>query len=116
MSRRAFECVVLEGETLSAAVDLGGRELIGIVVPAGLVVTAITFRGAYVEDGDFEVCRGSSSSGAPAALTTNVSAGAFVGFAPELVAGLLPWRFVKVELPDDEAADRTFQLIARSPA
>lgn len=92
--------------TVSAAVSLEGVTILGIITPAALTGTALTFQvsdavaGTYVQLYD--------STGAAVSVTVAASRAFYLD--PAIFAA---WRFVKFVSGTAEAANRTFTVLTR---
>jgi len=98
---------IASGTSLSAAVDLSGRHITGILMPAGWTAADLTFSASPdgVTYGDFYDETGEYS------LT--VAAGVFVGLN---IASLMGFRYLKVRsgtsgAPVNQGADRDITLM-----
>lgn len=116
MPRRTFSLTVEFGDTLSGSVDIGSKKAVAIEVPAGLVVTQIAFHGCTTSGGTFSALQVAAlgEAGTVEELAFQVVAGKRIGFDTDTRNALEGWQFLKIELPDDELADRTFTLITVS--
>lgn len=95
---------IASGQTVSAAVNLGGGTLVGIITPAALTGTSFTFQTSDAIDGTYVTCE----DGAGAAIAKTVSASKDIKIAP---TDLLRRRYLKIVSNSAEAADRTLKLI-----
>ena len=95
---------IAEGDTVSGAVSLVGVTILGLITPAALTGTALTFQvsasaaGAYVPLHD--------ATGAAVSVTVAASRAYYL--SPAIFA---VWRAVKVVSGSAEAADRTITLL-----
>lgn len=96
---------IANSTTISAAVSLIGVSILGIVTPAALTGTAITFQVSA--DGSTYVPLYDSTN-TQVSVTVAASRGYYLD--PAIFAA---WRYAKVVSGSAEAADRTFTLLVR---
>lgn len=94
--------------TVSNAVDLGDRTLVGLQLPT-MTGTAITFQASTSLDGTYVAVKG--SDGASISYTTASST--YVAIQPAVLAGI---RFIKIVSGSAEGAARTVTGVARQCA
>jgi hypothetical protein len=99
---------ISSGQTISAGVNLFGTRLVGLVVPAGLTSTALTF--LVSDDGITYYPLMQNVDGDVLTITVDATAKAYP-LNPWIFAA---WSFIKLVGGSIEAADRTFKLIPHS--
>ena len=105
MARASSTTVTIaESGTTSQAVDVGEWLIAGIVTPAALTGTALTFTGALEEGGTYRALV--DSSGTPISVT--VSADDHILIEPQTFAGV---SWIKLVSGSAEAADREITLV-----
>lgn len=112
VGRPAVKTVTIAGgASLSAAVDLGDRRIMGIVMPASWTAAGITFQVST---------DGSSYSnlydGSGVEVSLSVDANRAVALGADTWTLLAPWRYIKLRsgtatTPVSQAADRTITLV-----
>lgn len=98
---------IANSTTVSAAVDLAGTTLHGLILPAALTGVAMTFQMSDTLAGTYVAVQ--NLSGASHSVT--VAASKFVPVDPNIFAGI---RFLKLVSGSAEAADRTIILSTRA--
>ena len=112
----ALAALIANGQSLSAEIDLGGCELLGIHVPAGFDGTALTFQAAEKTGGTF--LNVFTSGGTELSLT--VAASRYVVPATDDALASLRGmgRYIKVRsgssgTPTNQTDDSTLRLIVK---
>ena len=110
----AEPCVILSGQSLSAAVDLGGRVLCGIAFPAAWTAAGITFQGSTTLAGTYVDLYTETAE----ISATSAAASRYVGLDSSYFFGI---NFLKVRSGTSAAAvaqgaDRTLQLLIGRPS
>jgi hypothetical protein len=104
---KAVVITIAVSTTVSAAVDLLGFTLVGLILPAAFTGTAITFQVSDSLAGTYVPLRDATG----AAVSVTVAQGTAAVLDPTTFAG---WRFVKLVSGSAEAADRTVKLALRA--
>lgn len=104
--KRAALVTVLNGQTVSNAIDLGELAVVGLQTPAAFTGVAITFQASHDNTTFAAVTK---VNGDPYALT--VAASKYVIIPPIDLCGA---RFIKVVSGSAEAADRDIVLLLRA--
>jgi hypothetical protein len=104
-------CTITSGQSLSAAVNLGGRILCGIYMPASWTAAGLTFQGS--PDGTTYYNVQSDT----AEITVTAAASVFLGLDPVRFFGI---NFLKVRsgtggTPVNQGADRALTLMLGKP-
>ncbi len=99
----AVPCNILNGQTVSEAVDLEGFQLVGIWIPSNFQGTTLAFQTAETKDGTFQSVRDSTG-----AISLTVAAGT-VQVLPTTTT--LPFlRFLKLVASAQNANVRLFLI------
>jgi hypothetical protein len=107
-----FDVTITNGTSLSAAVDLGGLTLVGVLLPATWTAAGISFQAGEPTGTTFGKLVNSAGTEVTAAGLTG---GEYVTLDPNAMYG---YRHVKVRsgtngTPVNQGADRVVRLIAR---
>jgi hypothetical protein len=100
------QITIANGQTASAAIDLGGNTLVGLIIPAAFTGTALTFSASDAIDGTYSVVKGSDG----ASVSYTVAQGTYVVIQPAVLAGI---RFLKVISGSSEGGARVIKGICR---
>jgi len=102
-------CIITisEDDDDSAAVDLRGYGLVGLIVPT-IDAADLTFYMSETEAGTYRLL----TDGAGAAVTMTTGAGA-LALDTTALAGLSAYRWVKIHTSEVQTADRTFNFILK---
>lgn len=103
---QTFTATILSGATSSDAVQLNGYGMVGIILPATLTSTAMTFTGS--QDGSTYTALYNTSG---TQLSITVAASRIVLFVPGDFVGI---NYLKLVAGSAEGADRTISVISRS--
>jgi hypothetical protein len=103
--RAQTTAAIASGGTASAEVDLGGTEIVGLVMPSSFTGTAMTFQAATATGGTFQ----NVADGAGSDISKTVAQGKYIAIDPTLFRGI---RFVKVVSGSAEAAGRSVVIIS----
>ena len=98
---------ISESTTVSLAVDLGSKMILGFQMPAAFTGTALTFQGATSLTGTYQ----SVKDGAGNAVSVTVAQGEYIALDPDLQTNLRALQFVKLVSGSAEAADRTIEIL-----
>lgn len=106
------ECLidVSEDNDLSEAVNLGGRWLLGLEIPASWTAADITFM-ASMDGATYKALVDETG----AAVGVTVTADTIVGFSGINPAVFLAARFLKIATSAGQAADRTLKFLLADP-
>lgn len=96
---------IASGQTVSEAVDLHGYSLLGVVTPAALTGSSMTFQGS-VDGNTYNAIYDTSGN----QLSMTVAASRFIAIAPTDLASC---RYLKLVSGSSEGADRTITLAIR---
>lgn len=97
---------ILSGATTSDTINLMGAGMVGIILPAALTSTAMTFTGS--QDGtNFTALYNVSGT----QLSITIAASRIVLFTPGDFVGLI---YLKLVAGSAEGADRVIQVVSRS--
>lgn len=102
------DTVLIDGSDTSAAIDLRGKTLCGIFVPASFVGTSLTFSTSLTKSGTYVSMR----DGAGSAYSKTIAASQFLPLNPQDFAGV---RFLKVISSATETS-KTLTLATRNIA
>ncbi len=97
---------IANGGTVSGEIDLQGRGVVMLILPAAFTGTAITFQSSTTSGGTFQAVY----SVANAAMSVTVTQGRNYGIDP---ADLLGARFLKLVSNAAEGAARTITIVTR---
>ena len=97
---------ILSGATVSNAIDIGGGTLVGLITPAALTSTAISFQSAPSLAGTYVACK----DGAGSSISKTVAASQDIKIASSDLFGR---QFLKLVAGTTEGADRIITLIIR---
>jgi hypothetical protein len=97
---------VSESATVSNALDMRGKTLVGLIMPAALTSTSITFTGS-----DDNVTFRALTNTSGTALTVTVSASKHICIVPADFASV---RWLKLIMGSSEGADRTIIAVMRA--
>lgn len=113
-SRRVLfiDAVIANGESLSAAINLRGYRLAGVIMPAAWTAAALSFQAAESESGTFS--EAVDSAGAPLAVTA--AASQYIVFVAALQEATTALAVIKVRSGTsgaavNQAAARTLRLV-----
>lgn len=98
--------IVATSATISTALDLRGKVLVGLIMPAALTSTAITFTGS--QDG---ITFFSMTNTSGTALSVTIAASKHVCIVPADFASV---RYLKFVTGSSEGADRTITAVMRA--
>lgn len=99
---------IANGGTTSSVVDLQGRGVVAIIIPAAFTGTAITFSMSH-NNVTFQVCYNTANT----ALTATVTQGRTYMIAPTDLIGA---RYLKIISNAAEGAERAISVISRELA
>jgi len=110
----ALTATIANGAALSGAVDLKGRQIIGLITPAGWTSAAVTFSVSY--DGSTYVDLFDKDGEVSLTDSTVIGADRMVALDPVRLLGA---RYVKVRSgtaasPTNQGAERVFSVLTRS--
>ena len=97
---------IANGGTTSAAIPVHGYAQFGLIMPAALTSTAITFTACQSATGTFMPVYDSDGT----AVSVAVAASRALGLAGSEADALAPWPFIKLVCGSAEGAARTIQL------
>lgn len=97
---------IANGATASGEADLGGTTLVGVILPAALTGTTLTFTAASAAGGTFIPVTGSNGSN----LSFTVAASKYLAIDPALFHGV---RFIKAVSGSTEGAARDLILVSK---
>lgn len=103
----AIPAVIAASGTKTAAIDLGGFVLCGILLPAAFTGTAITFEVSDAIAGTYVALKTTTSG---SALSYTVAQGTFAAIDPKDFQGV---RFLKIVSGSTEGSARTLKLATR---
>ena len=92
--------------TTSAAVDLGGASMAGLIMPAAFTGTTISFTVSDTLDGTYVALKNTAGT----TISFTVAASTAIGFAPNDFAA---WRYIKIVSGSTELAGRAIKIIPR---
>lgn len=93
--------------TASAEADLGGTTLVGVMLPATMTGTTLTFTAALTSGGTFNPVTGSNGS----ALSYTIAGAKYLAIDPALFHGI---QFIKAVSGSAEGADRAITLLSKA--
>jgi hypothetical protein len=99
---------ILSGQTTSDAIDLQGRPLVGMILPAAFTGSTITFT-ISVDNSTFTAVYNTANT----QLSVTVTQGRAYLFSPGDLVGV---RYLKLVSGSSEGADRSITLISRELA
>lgn len=99
--------VISSGQTESTEIDLNGTTLVGVMTPATITSTTLTFKAALTSGGTFNAVTGTSGS----AISYTISAGKYFAIDPKDFHGV---RYLKLVGGSSEGADRTLTVLSKS--
>jgi hypothetical protein len=91
--------------TTSGAIDMGGMNLVGLIMPAAMTGTSMTFQGSVDGTNYFDLY---DSSGTQLSIT--IAASRFILLVPADFAAV---RYLKLVSGSSEAAERSINLVHR---
>lgn len=97
---------VLSGQTVSSSIDLNGAALGGLIFPAALTSTAVTFQ-VSTDNNTFTALY--TTAGAAVSITVAASRA-----VPLVWDTFAPWRYVQLVMGSAEGADRAIIAIGRT--
>lgn len=97
---------ILDGETLSNAVDLVGTYVVAMIVPTGFSGTALQIKASNALDGTFYDVK--NTAGTPVVPT--IEAESYIAFEPSNMASI---RFLKVESDTTQSGNIEIKLATR---
>lgn len=97
---------VANGATLSDAINCNGQGIIGVIMPAALTSTAMTFTGSQ-DNVTFTALYNAAGT----ALSTTVAANRIILFTPGDLIGL---QWIKLVMGSAEGGARSIQVITRT--
>jgi hypothetical protein len=100
----AVPLVILNTAQESAAINLAGLSLVGIILPAAFTGTALTFEVSDSLAGTYVVLKSSTSG---TSLSYTVAQGTYAAIDPKDFYGV---QFLKIKSGSAEGADRTLLL------
>lgn len=103
---RSYTVTIAASGTTSDVIPVGDYVIAGVVTPAALTSTAITFTACGTKDGTFMPVY--DSDGNQVSLT--VAASRAVGLSSAEADAMAPWQWVKLVCGSTEAAARTITL------
>lgn len=103
----AIDAVIASSGTASAAIDLAGFTLCGILLPAAFTGTALTFQVSSAIGGTYVALKSTTSG---TSLSYTVAQGTYAAIDPKDFQGV---RFLKVVSGSTEGAARTLKLATR---
>lgn len=98
--------VLVNGSTTSTAADISGMTLVGVITPASLVSTSLTFAAATTATGTYVAVKDTLNS---AITVTCDSSAAYYALDPADFAGV---RHLKIEMGSSET-NKTLTLVLR---
>lgn len=106
------DCVIAENGTVSAAVNLRGMTLCGIIVPSDFVGTVITFQMSDAIDGTYRIMQdGAGASVSKTVTLASPPASLYIKVDPADFAGV---QFLKLVSGSSETGDdKTLKLALR---
>jgi hypothetical protein len=111
-----IDVTIANGQSLSPAVALGGKSLVGIVMPAAWTAAALTFQATADDPGTDNGAMQELQDGTGNPVTLTVNAGTFVQVDPTKWRGTrhITVRSGTVGAPVAQGASRTLGLAIRS--
>ena len=109
-----FAVTIASGNSLSAAISIGAKTLVGLQMPAGWDAAGVTFQASY----DGGTTFGDVHNAAGEFAVASVAAGQFVGIDPAIWRGVttIKVRSGTSAAPVNQTADRVVTLAARPVA
>ena len=98
---------ISEDDDLTNALDMRGKTLVGLIMPAALTSTSITFSGCETVDGTFVDLYDTSGT----QISVTVAASRYILIDPADFASI---RFLKIVMGSNELADRTITAVMRA--
>ena len=96
-----------DDDLTDAALDMRGKTLVGLIMPAALTSTAITFTASETADGTFTALYDTSGT----EISITVAASRYILIDPVDFASI---RFLKIVMGSGEAEDRTITAVMRA--
>ena len=106
---RIESLAIASGATTSAVVHLRDYMLAGIILPAALTSTAITFTACDTKDGTFVAVYDSDGN----AVSVTAAAARAVGLSGAEADALAPFAFIKLVCGTAEGGDRVIKLVLK---
>jgi hypothetical protein len=101
--------VIPSGQQLSEPIGLRNYLVTGIVVPATVTSTAVTFQAAPTVDGTYGAVYDSEA----AEVSVPITGGRRIGMIGSKAEALAPWEWVRLRTGSVEAAEREFFLVLK---
>lgn len=95
--------------TTSSVIELGDYVVQGLITPAALTSTAITFTACGTKDGTFMAVYDSDGT----QVSLSAAASRAIGLSSAEADAMAPWQFIKVVMGSAEAAERTLTLVLK---
>ncbi len=99
--------IIAESETTSDAIRLKGFGIVGVILPAALTSTSMTFEGSQLSDSGFVPLYNTDGD----LLSTAVAASRAVLFVPGDLVGI---NYAKLVMGSSEDAEREITVISRA--
>lgn len=113
-SLRNHPVIIQAGQSLSAAINVGEREVVGILIPAGWTAANLTFQANH--DGESAFLNVHDSAGTE--LTVTAAASRYIAFTESIRTAFEGIRNLKVRsgtagTPVNQASSITIQLLVK---
>jgi len=105
-TKTVVTATITSGQSASAAVDLGGSSICGLICPAALTGTSLSIQGASTSGGTYTTLKDILGNAATFSFTANQA----YYVDPIVTAG---FQYIKILSTTNEGADRAVTLLTR---
>lgn len=100
---------IANGQTVGAEFDLAGNAIVGMILPAGMDSTSMTFQAAETAGGTFVAVNDDEGN----VVSITVASSKQIAFSPAITTKLLGLRFGKLVAGTAETPAKTIILLTR---